>query len=98
MNDDEQPSSESRSSNAPRRRWRPDRLKSDIRSDDTLVIKVEPALPGGPFGNEAKIETLISKERRKSKMTSTNYSHGRNCIHPKPKRTHTLTYAEERVI
>ena len=56
-------SSEQLSLQTPRRCWRRQRLKSGNRSDDFLVIKVDPAIPGKPFGYADDMDTVIVATR-----------------------------------
>ena len=41
------------------RRWRLHRLKASNRSDDLLVILVDPPIPGGPYGFKTQLNVVV---------------------------------------
>lgn len=47
----------------PRRCWRICRLKTSNRPDDLLVIMVDPAIPGAPFGFNTDMDVVIVATR-----------------------------------
>ena len=47
----------------PRRCWRLRRLKASNRSDDLLVVVVDPAIPGGPYAFATQMDLVVIASR-----------------------------------